>query len=273
MTLHARFGLRHLPLPKDCGGTTFYEGGEQYLRLARVFGWLTAEPGIAVLTGESGAGRPPRSATCATRSPGPSTRSSTSATPASPRSTSTARSRPPSACAPRIAAASSSRTSSAPSSIAQHLSDEFLHDLASFVNFDFDSRDYLTLWLVGLPSLLRRLRMQHYAALARRVVSWNHLAPRVDRDDFKAMIEHGLTAAGTKQRVLADPAMELLFRASRGIPRVAANLLRSALVIASHRDQSFVDETVMHDAIVALSPEPASLTAPKSREKPGAKSR
>ena len=95
--------------------------------------------------------------------------------------------------------------------------------------------------------------MQHYAALARRVVSWNHLSPRIDRNDFKAMIEHGLTVAGTKQRVLADPAMELLFRASRGIPRVAANLLRSALVIASHRDQSFVDETVMHDAIVALS--------------------
>lgn len=86
-------------------------------------------------------------------------------------------------------------------------------------------------------------------------------------------VEHGLKAAGTKQRVLAVPAMELLFRASRGIPRVAANLLRSALVIASHRDQSFVDETVMHDAIVALSPEPPSLTAPKPRKKPGTKSR
>ena len=288
MTLHARFGLRHLPLPKDCGGTTFYEGGEQYLRLARVFGWLTAEPGIAVLTGESGVGKTAALRNLCNALPRPEHKvvylCDTGVTALDVyRALAAALGLRPAhrrgqliADLKRAIVHLVDDLSQVPVLVideAQHLSDEFLHDLASFVNFDFDSRDYLTLWLVGLPSLLRRLRMQHYAALARRVVSWNHLSPRIDRDDFKAMIEHGLTAAGTNQRVLADPAMELLFRASRGIPRVAANLLRSALVIASHRDQSFVDETVMHDAIVALSPEPASLTAPKPRQKPGTKSR
>ena len=32
---------------------------------------------------------------------------------------------------------------------AQHLSDRFLADLSGFLNFAFDSRDLLTLWLVG----------------------------------------------------------------------------------------------------------------------------
>jgi MSHA biogenesis protein MshM len=36
---------------------------------------------------------------------------------------------------------------------AQHLSDAFLIDLSSFLNFAFDSRDLRTMWLVGLPPL------------------------------------------------------------------------------------------------------------------------
>jgi type II secretory pathway predicted ATPase ExeA len=38
---------------------------------------------------------------------------------------------------------------------AQHLSDPFLLDLSGFLNFTFDSRDLLTLWLVGLPPAAR----------------------------------------------------------------------------------------------------------------------
>ena len=31
--------------------------------------------------------------------------------------------------------------------------------LAAFLNYDFESRDLLTLWLVGIPALHRRLQM------------------------------------------------------------------------------------------------------------------
>src|SRR6266581_1278835 len=57
---------------------------------------------------------------------------------------------------------------------AQHLSDPFLIDLSGFLNFAFDSRDLLTMWLVGLPPLTRLLRMQQHAPLAMRVVHQLH---------------------------------------------------------------------------------------------------
>ena len=60
---------------------------------------------------------------------------------------------------------------------AQHLSDCFLVDLSGFLNFAFDSRDLLTLWLVGLPRLRRNIAMQQHAPLAMRVTAQVHLDP------------------------------------------------------------------------------------------------
>jgi len=130
---------------------------------------------------------------------------------------------------------------------AHHLSDRFLIDLSGFLNFAFDSRDLMAVWLVGLSPLLRTLRMHQHAALATRLAAHVHLEP-LNRDDFAALIEHGLQAAGATTNLLSDPAREMLFRASRGLPRLAAQLLRAALRTAHPRDQSFVDEHTMEHA-------------------------
>jgi type II secretory pathway predicted ATPase ExeA len=52
---------------------------------------------------------------------------------------------------------------------AQQLSDSFLKDLAGFLNFAFDSRDLMPLWLVGLPPLIKRLHQLQHDALRTRI--------------------------------------------------------------------------------------------------------
>src|SRR5208282_5496678 len=120
---------------------------------------------------------------------------------------------------------------------AQHLSDAFLLDLSGFLNFAFDSRDLLTLWLVGLPPLARRLHMHQHAALATRITAELRLEP-LDRDAFTAAVDHAFKAAGATQKVLSDPAAEMLFRSSRGVLRVASRLLRSASPTIAARPSS-----------------------------------
>jgi type II secretory pathway predicted ATPase ExeA len=66
---------------------------------------------------------------------------------------------------------------------------------------------------------------------------------------FQAFLTHGLHSVGAKGNVMADSARELLFRASRGLPRVAAKIVRRALRIAHEREQGFVDDSVMEAAI------------------------
>ncbi len=132
---------------------------------------------------------------------------------------------------------------------AQHLTDRFLIDLSGFLNVAFDSRDVLAMWLVGLPSLRRHLEMQQHAPLAMRVSASVHLEPFTDRDAFHALIRQALESAGASEKLLADPALELLMRASRGVPRQASKVLRAALRIAHERDQAFVDEHILEAAI------------------------
>ena len=128
---------------------------------------------------------------------------------------------------------------------AQHLGDRFLVDLAGFLNFAFDSRNILTLWLVGQPQLEAVLRMTRHAALASRVMARVRLEPLTDRTTFMTFLEKGLAAAGAQPGLLSDPAAELLFRASRGVPRRVAYLLREVLMLAHERDKSFVDDSIV----------------------------
>jgi hypothetical protein len=93
---------------------------------------------------------------------------------------------------------------------AQHLPDSFFLDLAGFLNRNFDRRELLTVWLVGLPSLATRMGMRQHAALASRVVSTNVMPPR-GREDFMALVEHGLTVVDTKTKLLSEQAIEILW--------------------------------------------------------------
>jgi type II secretory pathway predicted ATPase ExeA len=89
-----------------------------------------------------------------------------------------------------------------------------------------------------------------------RIAAHVHLEPLTDRALFFALIDHALKAAGATTTLLSDPARELLFRASRGLVRSAAQLLRAALEHAHDRDQNFVDEHLLEAVLDDVLPAP-----------------
>ena len=258
-----RFGLTGPPLPKDAQGKTFFDNSPGFTKLARAFRQLVADPGLGVLTADAGIGKTAAMRHLCAQLPKPDYLvlylCDTAVSPLDLYRT----------LAMEIGVRPSHRRAELWMTIkktlvhmvdergtspvlildeAQHLSDHFLIDLSGFLNFTFDSRDLLTVWLVGLPPLARHLRMQQHAPLAMRIVHQLHLEA-LDRDVFSALIDHALKAAGATQTILADPARELLFRASRGVPRVASHLLRRALHDAHERNQTFIDDHTMEVAI------------------------
>jgi MSHA biogenesis protein MshM len=265
-TYRARFGLTHHPLPRDAQGPTFFSQTASLGQLESQFYELLDEPGLGVLTGDAGVGKTAAIRNLCTQLPAPDYKvvylCDSAASPCDVYRT----------LALELGLRPSHRKSqlwwdiktalarlldeqhTVPVIVldeGQHLSDRFLEDLAGFLNFAFDRRSLAALWLVGLPSLARRLKMQAHSSLHTRIAAQVNLAP-LSRDDFKALIDHAIHAAGSREKLLTDAAFELLFRACRGVVRIAARVLRSALKMAHAKNQNIVDDLVLKAAVEEL---------------------
>jgi type II secretory pathway predicted ATPase ExeA len=264
----ARFEVTHYPLPKNAQGKTFFDKGAGYGRLKRAFRQTIEDHTLGVLWGDAGVGK-----TTAIRNlSGELVRPdyhvlylcNTSGSPLDLYRT----------LAGEMGVKASHRRGQLWTDIkralvhmvdergvapivvldeAQLLSDAFLADLAGFLNFAFDSRDLMTVWLVGLPPLVKRLHLQQHEALRTRIAVEIRLEA-LDRASFGAAVDHGFKVAGATGTVLSEPAVELLFRASRGVLRAAAKILRVAMRMAGDKNQAFIDEHVLELALAELGP-------------------
>ncbi len=135
---------------------------------------------------------------------------------------------------------------------AQNLPTEFFRDFPAFLNFAFDSRDLMTVWLVGHPALAITLDRAPYAALASRIQVRVQLQPIIERERFGQLIDHALQQAGCSHTLLADSGLELLRQASRGLPRHAGRILKTAMQLAVPKGLNHLPDDLLQQAIEAL---------------------
>ena len=260
------FSLTHYPLPKNAQGKTCFDKGAGHGRLRRAFQQTIEDHTLGVLSGEPGVGKTTAIRNLISELPRPDFQPiylcNTSGSPLDLYR----------AIAAEIGVRPSHRRGELWTDIKKmivhmvdergvvpvivldeghRLSDTFLADLAGFLNFAFDSRDVMPVWLVGQPPLVTRLHQQQHDALRTRIAVEMRLEA-LDRQAFGAAVEHAFKAAGATQAVLSDPAVELLFRASRGVLRVASKILRAAMRVAHEKNQAFLDEHTFEGAIAEL---------------------
>jgi MSHA biogenesis protein MshM len=259
-----RFALTGHPMPKNAQGKTFFDKTPNYDRLCRAFARLVDDPCLGILTGDPGTGKTAAIRNLCAALPKPDHLvlylCDTSVSPLDLYRS----------LAIELGVRPSHRRADLWSDIKKtlvHMVDErgtaplvvideahllgekFLLDLSGFLNFAFDSRDLLTLWLVGHSALKRTIQMRQHEALAMRIAAQVHFEPTVDRDLFAITVNACLESVGAHKKLLSDPALEILFRASRGVFRIAAKLLRASLRAAHERGHDFVDEHTMEIAV------------------------
>ena len=135
---------------------------------------------------------------------------------------------------------------------AQNLPGEFFRDLPAFLNFAFDSRDLMTVWLAGHPSLGHTLDRVLYAALASRIRARVQLEPIREPERFKNLIDHAFKNAGCAHTLLADSGLELLRQASQGLPRHAGRILHHAMELAVPKGLNHLPDELIQQAIEEL---------------------
>lgn len=135
---------------------------------------------------------------------------------------------------------------------AQALSAEFLDDLASFLNFQYDAEDMLTLWLVGNKALASKLKQSRFEALNSRVRIWHELQRINKFEDFTTFIDHGFKSAGCTTRLLADSDLRVLMEATQCLPRHIYNVVTNCLEIAYARNLNHISSDILEEVLESM---------------------
>jgi general secretion pathway protein A len=131
---------------------------------------------------------------------------------------------------------------------AQMLSIQVLEQLHILLNFEKDSKPWLSLILIGLPDLRETLRRNVLASLTARVPIRIHIPP-MDADQVKLYIRHRMNTAGCRRDVFSDDALLIMSKASGGIMRRLDVLGDQCLIAAVKARSNIVDAAIVQKAI------------------------
>jgi type II secretory pathway predicted ATPase ExeA len=135
---------------------------------------------------------------------------------------------------------------------AQNLPVDFLKNLPAFLNFAFDSRDIITVWLIGLPNLDTILKRPAYSSLTSRIQVHEHWMPVTSRENFAMLIDHAFKDAGCHQIILSDSAVALIYTATQGKIRIAHQILLNALRFATEKSINHLTDDLIEKSIAYL---------------------
>ncbi|WP_429179278.1 ExeA family protein [Aeromonas salmonicida] len=132
---------------------------------------------------------------------------------------------------------------------AQALPDETLEAIRLFGNLETESNKLLQIVLFGQPELDARLAKPHLRQLRQRI-GFSYCLRPLRFDETRAYLEHRLQISGYRGAPLfAGYAMRLLWRASRGIPRLINILAQKCLMLAYGQGARQIDSRLVRLAI------------------------
>ncbi len=124
-----------------------------------------------------------------------------------------------------------------------HLLDkETLEEFRFLLNYKFDSESPLALILVGQTELWEnKLKLQSYAAIRQRIDMYCVL-PHLDRAETEKYIRSHLDYSGCRQEIFTEKAVDDIYKASNGIPRMINRVCEKALMYGFQQNKRLIDD-------------------------------
>lgn len=125
----------------------------------------------------------------------------------------------------------------------------FLAELPAFLNFSFDSREIMTIILIGQSQLKSTLKKTIYSALHSRILfqfSWQTID---NFENFNEFVKEAFKNAGLNNTIVSQSAMQLVFAASKGKLRYAHRVFTTALKKAADRNCNHLSDDIIHESI------------------------
>jgi len=123
-------------------------------------------------------------------------------------------------------------------------SKETFEEIRLLLNYQYEGKTLLSLFLVGQPELALKVDMNK--PLAQRLAMRAHLGPFTE-ENTTDYVQHRLRTAGATSQIFSQRAFELIHDLSGGIPRRINNICNLALLLGASRVLDSVDEMTIYD--------------------------
>jgi len=131
---------------------------------------------------------------------------------------------------------------------AQNLDESALEEVRLLSNINADKNYVLQLVLVGQPELKHQLKSPSLKQLVQRIAVAHHLRG-LSRDETHAYIKHRLAMAGGRADLFTGEAIDDLYSATLGVPRLLNTLADTALVYAFAGQHGEVDRSIVAEVL------------------------
>jgi len=131
---------------------------------------------------------------------------------------------------------------------AQNLSDEAIEEVRMLSNLQSDDQSLIQIMLVGQPELKDRLLKPGHGAFAQRIAV-NFFLSGLTEKETESYIFYRLNKAGGTPNIFSSEAIEMIFQASKGIPRTINLLCDAALVYGFGYEFETIDAPVIEQVI------------------------
>ncbi len=135
----------------------------------------------------------------------------------------------------------------------QVTSHKTLETIRLLANFRFEEKNFFSIIMSGTEDFVQLLRLRINTALMQRMALHREIKT-LNRERTQQYIEHHFRVAGIQHEMLTPQALERVFTASSGIPRVIDNLMIVVLREAAEDNQDRIDLEHVRKAMINCMP-------------------
>lgn len=127
------------------------------------------------------------------------------------------------------------------------LKKNILNNFKILYDFEMDSKDYVTLILVGNPELKQELSKIIYEPLKQRILV-NYTFMGLSREEVKEYVMSRLNIANASSHIFTQDALHALYACCKSSPRRLNTLVINCLMLGSQRKKATIDSEIVMDA-------------------------
>jgi len=133
---------------------------------------------------------------------------------------------------------------------AQNLTPSVLEEVRMLSNLETESEKLIQIIFLGQPELKAKLALPRLEQLRQRVAVYYNLTP-LNQADAQQYILHRLNIASgnNKRKYFTDEALDLIYKFSKGVPRLINQICDSALLTGYINEEEKIDLKIMEEVI------------------------